>query len=144
MIWGAVRHPGHLRSAAAAVVSAALLLVGVVAGFAAGAAGAAAPVSQTSGSSSGSSVPMLAVTGTRSAALTSDRRQAGVLSTLGSPRQASGGSPVDPPLADLPAVGWRQPTRPAHSVVDAETSGFALSVPGTQRSRAPPAGTAPE
>jgi hypothetical protein len=141
MIGGAVRQPGHVRSAAAALVSAALLLVGVVAGFA---PGAAAPVSQTSGSSSSSSIPTLAVTGTRSAALTSDRRQAGVLSTFGSPRQASGGSPVDPPPADLPAAGWRQPTRPAHSVVDAETSGFAVSVPGTQRSRAPPAGITPE
>lgn len=140
-----MRQPGHVRSAAASVVSAALLLVGVVAGFAAGAAGAARPISHTSGSSSSSAIPTLAVTGARSAVLTSDRRQTGVLSTLGSPRQASGaGGPVYPPLADLPVAGWRQPARSALSVIDAAATGFVVSVPGTQRGRAPPTGTAPE
>jgi hypothetical protein len=144
-IGGAVRPQAGVRSFAASVVGAALLLVGVLTGLGGGASALAGPSSSGSWSGSGSSsssTPTLAGAGFRSTASPSERRPSGVLRSSDPLRLVAGSAPVDPPLGELPSPAWRQPAQQAHFIQDGETFGFAVSVPGRQQSRAPPAGTA--
>jgi hypothetical protein len=136
-----VRAVPSVRSVTAAALSSALLLLGVIAGFAG--VGPGVTGVQTAGPSSSSSTPSVATVGPRSIALVTDRRQGAALTATGSARSAPGSSPTDPPSGDLVGTGWRSSAHLIQTSISGETNDVTGAVPSTQRSRAPPAGTAP-
>jgi hypothetical protein len=116
------------------LISAALLLLTMVAGvggtggFAALGRTSAAPLS-TAAAASAIAVPVVG-----------ERRAAPVLGSPGNHRHASGWSPHLPDPATAPGPGWQFPSGPLTSVVPAAATVVALTVQVSHRGRAPPLG----
>jgi hypothetical protein len=115
------------------LVSAALLLLSVVAGVGgfvgAGASAAAAKVSTVASTSA---------TSTRVAA---DRRSTPVLSTPGSRKQVFGAAPHHPESADVAVTGWLPPFGLGTVSIPSEAAELVLALQVTHRGRAPPPGS---
>jgi hypothetical protein len=122
-----------------ALISAALLLLTVVAGvggvggFAALGQPSAAPVATVAAAST-IAVP---VVGDRRVG---DRRTATALGTAGQ-QHSIGWAPHPPEPADLPATAWRLPLGSASSAVEVAPAVVALTIQVSHRGRAPPAGS---
>jgi len=115
-----------------ALISAALLLLTVVAGgaglggFAALGRAPAAPAA-------------VAAASTIAVPVAGDRRSAPALSAPGTFKRLAGGAPQHPDAADLPAAD-RRPSRFTAAAVEAEPAVIALTLLVSHRGRAPPAG----
>jgi hypothetical protein len=116
-----------------ALISAALLLLGAVAGV-----GGFAGAGTVSAVSSPSSVASASTTSTR---VSTDRRSAPVLGKPGSQQQVSGWARHHPEPADVAVIGTYPPAGLVDAPIPTGTAGFALTIDVSHQGRAPPAGS---
>jgi hypothetical protein len=137
---GMIRRNGAAQAAAtrpiSALISAALLLLAVVAGV--GGVGGFS----TLGSTSAKRTATVAAASTIAVPVTHDRRNAPALRTPGTHQHKDGWAPLHAPevASDLPAVSWQQPTGLIDLPVEARPDVIALTIEVSHRGRAPPAG----
>lgn len=118
-----------------ALISAALLLLTVVAGV--GGVGGFAALSLPAGSP----VSTVAAASSIATPVVGDRRAAPALGTPAKPQHAAGWAPHHPEPADLTALGRQQPAGLVDATVEAAPAVVALTVQVSHRGRAPPAGS---
>lgn len=135
------RRDGAAPSAAGrplpALISGALLMLTVLAGF--GGVGGFSTVGRTSSTSS-SSTATIAAASTIAVPVTKDRRSAPALGTPRTQVNLLGWPPVHPEVADLPVTGWRPPTDLVDLTVVTTPTRRPSTVDVAHRGRAPPAG----
>jgi hypothetical protein len=118
-----------------ALISAALLLLTVVAGV--GEAGGFAVL----GRAPAAPVTTVAAVSTIAVPVTGDRRAAPALRVHRGKLHAAGWAPLQPEPADVAATGWQPPTGLVDLAVEAGPAVVALTIEVSHRGRAPPAGS---